>query len=223
MVENTTPNAVPADVSPFEISLQKQKEAGQSGSDLVFWLFAWLGTAISGSFYGLAILIVVAATGPMPGVIVAFPFSMFFGFIIAGFFAVPYLSTVAVVTWAFWLSRFRMIAAAVAGGWTGVIAARSLFGDFPMRPVSPNFDPVVMAGVFGAVGCPLFIHLIGRRILARRKREEKSRGPWQFTLRDLFVHFTALAVLISLWTWYFTYRESLEKSRQALNASESRK
>jgi hypothetical protein len=25
-------------------------------------------------------------------------------------------------------------------------------------------------------------------------------GPWQFTLRDLFVHFTVLAVLISLWT-----------------------
>lgn len=172
-------------------------------NDAAFWLVAWLAIALSGSCYGVAVLLELATEGPGLGVVIFFFIPMIVGFFIAGIFAVPFLLTVAVVTWGLWLSRFRMFAAAIAGGWTGVMAARSVFGDPGWGWGRGPINPVILAGVFGAVGCPLFIYLFERRY-KRKDKEDAPPAPWQFTLRDLFVHFTVLAVLISLWSWYFT-------------------
>jgi hypothetical protein len=170
--------------------------------DVTFWLVAWLAIALSGSLYGLAVLVLLATEGPGLGVLIFFFIPLIVGFFIAGVFAVPFLLTVAVTTWGLWLSRFRMLAAAIAGGWTGVMAARSVFGHSGggRWPV----DPVALAGIFGAVGCPLLVYLLGRRYFFFKRKNDAPPTPWQFTLRELFVHFTVLAVLISLWSWYFT-------------------
>jgi hypothetical protein len=188
---------------------------------LVFWTVAWLGTAVSGGLFGVAMMLMAA-----PSALPFFFVPLIVGFFVAGFWAIPFLGTVAVVTWAFWLSRFRMLAAAVAGGWTGVMASCFVLGGLYSGPLGPgstdsgglNYGYVILAGVFGAVGCPLFIYWFGRKIFFKNKKRGASNAPWQFTLRDLFVHFTVLAVLISLWTCYFTIRRNIElKNQQSID------
>jgi hypothetical protein len=63
----------------------------------------------------------------------------------------------------------------------------------------------------------LFVYLLGRRYFFRKPKEATPPVPWQFTLRDLFVHFTVLAVLISLWSWYFTAAAAREAERFRLD------
>jgi hypothetical protein len=46
-----------------------------------------------------------------------------------------------------------------------------------------------------------------------RKKARVEKKPWQFSLRDLFIHFTVLALMISLWTWFFTYLREVKDQR----------
>lgn len=191
--------------NPSHLSSREARKLAFSES-LTFWLIAWLGTAVSGGVFGVALMLLM-----VPVAAAFFLAPLIVGFFIAGCWAIPFLGTVAIVTWGFWLTRFRMITAAVAGGWTGVMASRAVFTD--SFPGSQYFDPIFLACVFGAVGCPLFTYWFGRKIFSRNKKREAPDAPWQFTLRDLFVHFTVLAVLISLWSCYFTAVRSIEKNK----------
>ena len=175
--------------------------------ELAFWCYAWLGTAVAGGCFGLY--------GHLWGKWLG----LFFGFMFAGIAAFPILLTIAIATWGLWLSRFRLFMAALAGGMTGVASMK--FVEMP----SLNFSDMTwifgrinlweLAAAFcGAVACPLFGYLFCRGLIPRDKNGGDSRKPWQFTLRDLFVHFTILAVAISLWTWLFTYCRDVERRSQ---------
>jgi hypothetical protein len=192
------PNAEQQHPPPAPQDLSELK----STENFVFWIYAWLGTALSGSAYGLLVMIMGSLqAGALLGILGSFP-AMILGFVLAGFITIPFLVTIAIATWALWLNRFRIIAASILGGWTGIIAITSV-SNSPI-PSTMGFRPeAILAGIVGAVSCPLFIYLLGRRIFFAEKKRNEPKTPWQFTLRDLFVHFTALAVLISLWTSYF--------------------
>jgi hypothetical protein len=180
---------------------------------LVFWVFAWLGTALSGSVFGAMIMVFELIRKQMLLGIFGVFIAILIGFVFAAIFAIPFVFTIAVATWAFWLTKFRMIAASLAGGVTGVIAAGAVFGG--PHPFWLSAQPqVVLAGIVGAIGCPLFIYLFGRRTFFGDHKPSSPKMPWQFTLRDLFIHFTALAVLMSLWTWFFTSVQNARNSRQ---------
>ncbi len=74
---------------------------GPADADFWFiWFIAWLGITAAGGLFGLI-------AGSISGMLIG-PF-------IAAFFAVPVVFTIAVITWAFWLTRFSVIMAAVAG------------------------------------------------------------------------------------------------------------
>jgi MFS family permease len=183
--------------------------------EVIYWLYAWLGTSIAGSAFGVTVGILQDIWNP-----IAILLAVIAGFFIAGIFAIPYLLTASIATWAFWFFRFRLITAAVAGGWTGVVATRLVLGGTG----GIGNGTVILAGVFGAVGCPLFAYLFTRKMFRRDKDRDAPPMPWQFTLRDLFVHFTVLAVLISLWTSFFTIvRESkaqrLQEQQQETQAA----
>ena len=176
--------------------------------ELAFWCYAWLGTAVAGGCFGLFV-----------GFLGHGLQGLFFGFMFAAIAAFPILVTVAIATWGLWLSRFRSITAAIAGAMTGFAAVK--FVEMPglnfsdLTWIFGRLNSIEIAALLcGAIGSPLFGYLFCRGLIPGGKNGGDFRKPWQFTLRDLFVHFTILAVLISLWTWLFTYLRDAEKRSQ---------
>jgi hypothetical protein len=174
--------------------------------ELAFWCCAWLGATIAGSFY--------AGYCGVSGSSLA---GFFLGFAFAGMTAFPILLTAAVITWALWLSRFRLIMATLAGAIIGLASAKmpsmNNFSDMTWifgRVGSSDIVPVF----FVAVACPLSSFFCCRKLRPRLEGQSENGQRWQFSLRDLFVHFTILAVFISLWTWLFTFCHSLERQNQ---------
>jgi hypothetical protein len=153
----------------------------------IFWLLAWLGTVVSA---GLFLAIASPSTPERPAILLI-------GSLLVGSFGIPIVSTIAIATWAFWLSRFRVYTASLAGGLTCVLSY-----VFSLREAHSDVGEcwvyVLQIAFCGAVGCPLFAYWPHRFFLGEIKRQE-YQTPWQFTLKDLLVRFTVLAVLISIW------------------------
>jgi hypothetical protein len=177
-------------------------------NELAFWCFAWLGIVLTGAGFGFYLGFM---RNPIMGLI--------FGTVFAGIAAFPVLVTVAIATWALWLSRFRLITAGIAGAMT--LFASVKFVEMPgldfkdLTWIFGRLNGVELAAIIsGAVGSSLFGYLFCRGLTPARKNDINSLKHWQFSLRDLFVHFTILAVMISLWTWLFTSCRDLEKRNQ---------
>ncbi len=161
---------------------------------MLYWGSVWLGTALAGGAFGLLV-------GCLPGLL--------FGPIIAGFVAVPILVTVGTLAWSLWLSRFRVAVGGLAGGLTGVVATVPGVDVWP----SSLFFWVYAGGagligtVGGATGAALYCRAAKRQ---RNASDAPGREVWQFTLLDLFVRITVLAMLIGGWTSYF---QSAQRAR----------
>jgi heme/copper-type cytochrome/quinol oxidase subunit 2 len=80
----------------------------------------------------------------------------------------------------------------------------------------------IAGAICGAIGSPVFGGLFCVRLKYRRKADSEHK-PWQFSMRDLFVHFTVLAVLISLWTWFFTHLREVDHQKQSAPARQTGK
>jgi hypothetical protein len=169
------------DVDAARLSLTRKLSALEAFS---FWIWAWLGTAAAGGVFGL---------------IYGGPLGLVFGAVFAGIVAVPIHATIAIVTWAMWLSRLQVASAGLAGGLTGVVGTALLFS--PALRIAMS-GAMVLAGSLGALGSALTgsLRLWHFRPKGPWDTWHDAPGPWQFTLHDLFVHFTVLALLISLWT-----------------------
>lgn len=173
--------------------------------EMIFWCYAWLGIALAGGCFGFFLGFMGSGVQGLA-----------FGFFFSGIAAFPVLVTVAVATWALWLSRFRLIAAAIAGAMA--LFASVKFVEMPgleFKDFTWIFGRLngleIAAMVSGAGGSSLFGFLFCRGLTPDGKKGVDSPKPWQFSLRDLFVHFTILALLISLWTWLFTSVRDAEK------------
>lgn len=186
-----TPSETPTRVSPLR-------------NEFAFWCYAWLGAGFAGGALGFSITNVGDRFGGF--------FGGFGGTFIAGF---PVFLTIAVGTWALWLSRLRTIFAAIAGAMAVVASIRFL--ELPAQNLKDIWMFGRMSGIdiaallAGALGSLLFCDLFRRGYLPGRRKNDVAKTRWQFTLRELFAHFTILAVLISLWTWLFTYCRGVEK------------
>ena len=95
---------------------------------------AWTGTVFAGGVFGM---------------IAGSVFGLFIGPVFAGFFGVPTIVSFAIFTWAFWLTRFSVLMAALAGGCTGFIATALMWDsifetDFPTS--------LLLASLIGAIG-----------------------------------------------------------------------
>jgi hypothetical protein len=201
---------MPDSLTPPPIKSHKPYPTEPLIYELAFWCYVWLGSAVAGGCFGFFV-----------GFMGSGALGLFFGFMFAGIAAAPILVTVSIAAWAFWLTRFRLISAAIAGVLTGFASAKFVempglnFSDMTWIFGRMNYSEA-SAALCGAVACPLFGYLFCRGMIPHCKNGVKSRKLWQFTLRDLFVHFTVLAVLISLWSWLFTYCRDVEKQRQSM-------
>jgi hypothetical protein len=150
-----------------------------AGNLLVGWAVAWLGISASGGTFGL-----VVATGDPAGAVI--------GSIIAGVVGAAVVVTIGVITWAFWLLRYRIVWSIVAGVLSGVI---------PALPLPLNELAITVAGIFGGVGGGLAGYLYWKnRPPFDSSRAVDPSAAWQFSLRDLFVRFTVVTALIAAWS-----------------------
>lgn len=214
-VQPVAPNKTPMSTDERETpTVDEQRAPGaQSGGSIVrFWIAAWLGTVAAGStFGGLIVGFALLAGGPGgngSGWVYFFGIALFFGAVYAGLVAIPIHVTIAILTWAFWLNRFRLATAAIAGALTGVVATMSVF---PF----PNNESAVIAGSLGTIGAAV----VGSRHIKRQANQRPTvvtskKTVWQFTIRDLLVRMTLLAMLLSAWTCYFTVVRNVEEREQ---------
>jgi hypothetical protein len=200
-MENSNPIDEPKELPLWLRSEPSFKAADRFAEGCAFWSIAWLGTAIAGGAFGVLVgLCIDGGIEKIAGMILG----LFVGFIFAGLCAIPIHLHLAFFMWAFWLSRFRLAMAVLAGGLTGVLATKLAF----------SFYEIAAAGAIGAIGSGLLAFKYSRAIAFRGQLPEHLKAPvWQFTLRDLFVHFTAVALLISFWTTILTLHANAQKPR----------
>ena len=192
------------DPEPNETPGDAQK-APRLPAGLHFWWSAYCGTAVAGGVFGGALSgmvgIVMILSGHEHGLvaIATIPLVFGYGLLCATATAIPIVVTVAILTWMFWLSRFRLIFAGLAGGMTGAVAMRGpigwrgFFGAY-------EFGLIFLAGVTGLIGSTV----AGARANRRYRKlltPVSENGVWQFTLRDLFWRMTVFAMLVGTWTW----------------------
>lgn len=193
LIDEVEPNRLPA-ADSFGTPTRRHPLLDGLG----FWCFVGLGTAAAGGLFGFLLgCLSRTAIGAIVGLII--------GCIFAGACAVPVVVTVAVLVWAMWLSRFRLLVGGFAGGLTGLVAT----GFLSSLEVSLF---VAGAGLLGMLGGSLGGLLYSKKIrFPERASSISNLQPWQFTLRDLFARMTVLAMLISAWTWAV---KSVHHSRQ---------
>jgi hypothetical protein len=124
------------------------------------------------------------------------------GALIATSFGLPIVITFATATWVFWLQRFRIAVAAVAGAAAGLLSTLSI--PLPLwggSIAAAHFCAAILsalgAGLFGA----WVIHG-GRKESLDQQR--LSSLPWRFSLRDLLARFVVVSVLLTGWTILLT-------------------
>jgi hypothetical protein len=154
-----------------------------SKSDILFWVGAGLGTVPAGGMFGFLL-------EGFAGFV--------YGTLCAAMFSIPMQFSAAVVSWALWLSRFRIGFAILAGILTGIWATvitvpTSLYGS--IAPLA------TLAGILGALGAGIvtswmtFKTAVGLELHAAAKLRK-----WQFSLGGLFLRFAVICVLLALWT-----------------------
>lgn len=162
------------------------ERAATNISWLNFWAAAWFGATLAGGLFGAAI----GLTGLWEGNWVAIPACGFMGILwagIAGLIAIPH---VALLKWMFWIRCSPRMLAGLAGGLAGCLT-----------PFLPLTAPL---GAFGAVLCvKKFMKTRSAAVVCEyeRLRIEEYGMPRQrtYSIKDLFLRITALAVLITVW------------------------
>lgn len=161
---------------------------------LGFWFSVWLGTTIAGGVFGGFIGLFALFLAPAPESIGSFFVCIPIGLAWAGTFGLISIPHIAIINWMFWLNASPRVLAILAGGVTG------LFTFIP-----PITIPI---GMFGAYAVSkLFISgELGESIREAESNRIKGAKPTSksFTLADLFLRVTVIAILLSFWTAILT-------------------
>ncbi len=148
-----------------------------------FWVMVWLGTSAAGGLFGLLL-------GCFPGLL--------FGIIFAAMLGVPVVATVAIVSWALWLSRYRLLIAGLAGAATGVVATLMLDPGSILGGTSMIL--LGSAGLLGGLGAAAGGGWYYFRTDSGKMVQAVDRAAvFRFSLRDLFIHITVVAALLGVW------------------------
>lgn len=142
------------------------------------WVLAWLCTALAGGVFGL-----------VPAGVLGF----YIGLAIASAVAIPVMTSFAIITWALWLSRYVLITVGLAGACTGYLAVSWLGGDTGL----PAIAAALFGGAFSFIGSAIYLR--GNN-WSTSQSADRTEPVWQFSLRDLFLRFTAVSILIAVWT-----------------------
>ena len=159
--------------------------------NFLFYANASAGTMGGACLFGLLWGCLVG--GAMGGILGAT-----FGPIIAFFVGAVVLGNIAIVAWTFWLFRYYRVCAIVGGSLTGFVCT------LPFVFAIPGVFVVLVASMLGGAGAGLaasrFVHNAeaGRRFAIASQNQSRT-----FTLREMFVHFAVLTVVIALWGWLF--------------------
>lgn len=149
----------------------------------IIWFVAWVGITVAGGVFGLI-------AGSIPGLMM--------GPILAAVCGVPLVITFALLTWALWLSRFLPVSATLAGACTGIVSTACVWEQSFLI----NHVPLVLlAGCIGGTVSGFVTYAYWRK----RERPSHHIGGdagvgWQYSLRDLFLRFTVVTVLIAVWS-----------------------
>ncbi|NQT39667.1 MAG: hypothetical protein HQ581_19370 [Planctomycetes bacterium] len=122
--------------------------------------------------------------------------------LLVGAFGLPVNMAVVIIGWTTWTSRYRVALAGLAGGLTCLLPIWSAFFVMHQLPVA---NLLVLAiptgtGILGGVAGAI-VYQKGNRS-QRQCRRVDDKGVWQFTLRDMFLRMTVLAILLSASAWY---------------------
>ena len=116
---------------------------------------------------------------------------------VAAEFATPIISSIAVLTWAFWLYRYRVLMAVLGGGQTGIFATIKLFRFFPQS----MFLLCVVACLFGTVGAGIAVLLHKRWMRSRDTSASGGESGMAVGASPTCSRMTVLAVLFPIWIW----------------------
>ena len=153
----------------------------------MFWFVTWLGTTASGALFGGFLGLFGILQHP------AIPLlGLFYGAIWAGVTGLFVFVHLTVICWMFWWLGRPLVIAAVAGMLTGAICGLIIFS--------------LVTAPLGAVGA----YLAGKRFLKSatganflatiERFQDRSLGPLRFTMKDMFLRVTVLAVFLAGWT-----------------------
>src|SRR5262249_26983628 len=125
------------------------------------------------------------------------------GSIIAGMYSAPIAITIALLMWAFWLTRYQLAAGILVGVLTGALSTFFLMSGFGSR--GELIALPVIAGLLGGLGSWLatFFYRKKRRRLIQPM--QATTASWQFSLKDLFIRFTVLSILAAAWSLAISY------------------
>lgn len=148
-----------------------------------FWVYAWVGIILAGATFGF---------------FTAFGIGAFPGAVIAGVVSTPFTITCAVLSWALWLTRFSVVFAAIAGACTGAISTVYVWDSLLIMPAE---TAAFLAAIVGGLGGGGHAYYYSKRHgWPNGSSGLDGQRTWQFSLRDLFLRFTAVSILIALWT-----------------------
>jgi len=169
------------------------KSLARSGNQtsLPFWFLVWGGTTAAGGVFGF----LVGCSTAHPAACIL---GLGFGVVFASMYGAFTIANVAIVTWCFWLSRYRVLMGCLAGGLTGVIATLFTIGAGPWLS---TWGSLALAGLLGTLGGGL----AGRSHHSRAKAQGLYQPPqqhrWRFTLRDLFLRVTVISALLAAYVF----------------------
>jgi hypothetical protein len=147
---------------------------------------SWLGILLAGGIYG----IIIGGNEPIFGFIA--------GIVIAAMFSLPVIVTIGVIVWAFWLNRFQISIAILVGACTGM-GSSALITTSGFSGSATAM--ILLAGLLGGAGGG-FVAFLYWSSHDRRPQIGRNNGApaWQYSLRDLFLRFTVLSVLVAAWS-----------------------
>lgn len=157
-----------------------------------FWVCVWFGTTVSGSLFGLGLtLVVTVVQDPASSWGAAF-FGLLVGALWAGIVGVVIIPSFALLMYDCFCIRKPPVLACVAGALTGTVSMPPLF--FITGPI----------GAVGAYFCAQWFLSIPDSWLLReaeQRRIDNKNQPFNFSIASLLARTTAVALLVSIWTF----------------------
>lgn len=151
----------------------------------VFWGHVWLGATLAGGALGT--LLGVFGMLFEPTLVLLGPI---IGCAVAGGIGLLVVPTVGSICWMFWLQRRPLVLAGITGGLVGLFSSGG---------------GAIVASPLGALGSYLAVRRFlktdtGKTIVAHEERRLRGEAVrFHYSISDLFLRMTVVAVLISVW------------------------
>ena len=168
-------------------SIEKRTRSEHFSAWVAFWCMTWAGTTFAGSLFGGVLGLIGIASNP------AAPFfGLFYGGIWAGAVGLFVFVHLGAICWTFWWLGKPLRIGCIAGALTGAICGLFFF--------SLITAPLGAVGAY-ASGNSFLKSSMGKKFLSTIKTiQDESLGTMRFTMLDLFLRVTVIAVFLAGWT-----------------------